>query len=141
MVLFVGQSLPKGRAADEVPFDGTLSGKRLARWIETLRCPTHTIVNACAKPGASKASREDVAALRSYVAELKPEKVVALGAVAAKALDQAEVHHWKLPHPSGRNLKINDARAVQNNLEECRKWLVDAPFMYPVPIHHRDEEE
>jgi hypothetical protein len=50
-------------------------------------------------------------------------KIIALGNNASSRLDAMEIPHFKLPHPSGRNRKLNDTKFVDSELEKCKNYL------------------
>lgn len=50
-------------------------------------------------------------------------KVIALGNFASDALDTASIPHFRLPHPSPLNRKLNDPTYEKNVLHECYNYL------------------
>ncbi len=50
-------------------------------------------------------------------------KVVALGNTASDALKRIGTPHFKLPHPSPKNRKLNDKDEVKFQLALCRTYL------------------
>lgn len=48
---------------------------------------------------------------------------IACGNIASEALNDEGIKHFKLPHPSGRNRKLNDKKYEKNLLKECYKWI------------------
>lgn len=55
--------------------------------------------------------------------DVRGRRVVALGSTASDALRRIGVDHFRLPHPSPRNRKLNDPSYVEELLNECRKFL------------------
>lgn len=49
-------------------------------------------------------------------------KVIALGIRAASRLQEFEIDHFMLPHPSGRNRQINDPIAIKELLLEAMEY-------------------
>jgi hypothetical protein len=49
--------------------------------------------------------------------------VIALGNVASKALDDLKIEHYKLPHPSPKNRKLNCKSFVQYALFLCKVYI------------------
>jgi hypothetical protein len=50
-------------------------------------------------------------------------KFLALGNTASDALTRLHVSHFKLPHPSPKNRKLNDHSQVVKLLAECKVYL------------------
>jgi uracil-DNA glycosylase len=50
-------------------------------------------------------------------------KVVALGKTAAKALSMLDIDFFEMPHPSGRNRKLNDKSYVKEKINGLRDYL------------------
>jgi hypothetical protein len=50
-------------------------------------------------------------------------KIIALGTKASKHLESYHYAHFKFPHPSGRNRKLNDKTYEKRMLQECYKWI------------------
>ena len=50
-------------------------------------------------------------------------KVLALGNFPSSALDKINVSHYKLPHPSGLNRKLNDKHYELSMLKDLRNYL------------------
>lgn len=127
VIMFVGQSLNSKKTGEALDAS-TVTGRRLALW-EKVIVGGHDQVrrlNACTLPGGVRPTHEDVEKLKGIGREVTGAadvRIVALGRVAAEALRKAGQEHFELPHPSGRNLKINDLRAVQLKLEECARWV------------------
>lgn len=49
--------------------------------------------------------------------------VVALGNNASSRLNKLQIPHFKLPHPSGRNRKLNDKKFIDSELKKCKDYL------------------
>jgi hypothetical protein len=49
--------------------------------------------------------------------------VIALGGEASKRLNELGVKHFKLPHPSGLNRKLNDKQEISRLLYRCKKFI------------------
>lgn len=50
-------------------------------------------------------------------------KFVALGNTASDALSRLGKLHFKLPHPSPKNRKLNDKDGIQELLVQCKNYL------------------
>ena len=113
MILFVGDQPSKIMKAGAKPFEGARCEKRLNEWIAFLspNNPAIRIIN-----------RVDVNFTNEAVAANKNSyPVIALGNNASKAL--LDIPHFKLPHPSSLNRKMNDKEFVKSELERCKQWL------------------
>lgn len=115
IVAFVGQN-PSAKAAK----NGN-TFPRLNDWVEKLELDTFTFMNAYPYPGKCKISEVNLDNLRKAL--YKFSKVVALGNFADEALTKADIHHFKLPHPSPLNRQINDDRFINECLAECKEYL------------------
>src|SRR5574343_1226202 len=51
--------------------------------------------------------------LQFNIESIKPDKIIALGNTAEKALTLLQLPHYKLPHPSPKNRKLNDKNFVE----------------------------
>jgi uracil-DNA glycosylase len=60
--------------------------------------------------------------LASDINGLYPTKIVALGKTAAKALTLLGVAFYEMPHPSGRNRKLNDKEFVSQKIKELTEF-------------------
>jgi len=116
-IIFVGDRPSKRNTDPKIAFAGTASEKRLFDWIIELDIFTYQAVNAYQLNG--RADIDSWIHLRKHM--LTP--IVALGNNAAKALDLLKIPHFKLPHPSGRNRKLNDKNYIAEELKKCKEWL------------------
>lgn len=123
MIIFVGDKPSKKNIDPEVAFVGTKSYKTVLDWIYEMKIDvTHTVL----------CNKTDVKA-RAYGIEVNPanygldlhheDRVIALGEEASKYLDKINVNHFKLPHPSGLNRKLNDKKWLKKELKKCYKWI------------------
>ena len=130
MIIFVGDKPSTKNIDPKVPFVGTKSYKTLLDWIARLDIDiSDTIIvnsNGVDKYPFSNDNNTAInfscpATSVDYDAEL--DKVIALGNNAASVLNGHLLPHFKLPHPSGRNRKLNDKKYVKQVLKECKEWL------------------
>jgi uracil-DNA glycosylase len=115
-LLLVGDK-PSSKNKDvNVAFVGTASHKRIQEWLNIILEEKATI---------KLVNRVDPAFSQHLVyASLNNYLVIALGEEASLALMQSGVvKHFKLPHPSGRNRKLNNKAYVQDILMKCKKWI------------------
>jgi hypothetical protein len=78
-------------------------------------------------PAFEKQSDADLKKHLELIANTEMPKIVALGALATWGVEQTGVPCYTLPHPSGRNRKLNDKDALKKTLEECKTWLYNSP--------------
>lgn len=99
--------------------------KTLNIWLETidLNCNCTSFCNIY--DGFGQFSLRDVK--RDYIREISKDydKILALGTKASDVLNLMGIDHFRLPHPSGLNRKLNNKRYVEHTLSECREYLWD----------------
>lgn len=113
MVVFVGDTPSKLNKSQEVAFVGARCYPILLKWIDLMKIQNYKLTN-------------------SHKLELLKEtqkmykngfKVVALGNMASSRLEALEIEHFKLPHPSPKNLLTNDKYFIIEKLKECKNWI------------------
>lgn len=94
---------------------------KLHHWYDELKIVHASFANIYDTPG--KFSLKDIK--KEYLNEICPnyDKVLALGAKVGDVLDLMHIPHFKLPHPSGLNRKLNDSGFIEQTLEDCRWYL------------------
>ena len=108
---------PSSKNADhDVAFVGTKSHRRINEWLEEILEEEADVILI---------NRIDPAFSQHLIyATLNNYRIIALGEEAATALMQhGVVNYFKLPHPSGRNRKLNDKKFVSDILQKCKNWL------------------
>lgn len=118
-VLFVGQNPSRDNLTKEA-FIGSKSGNTLLAWIRYLNVDKCRLFNASTKLGkvTQKNVRRDLKAITQGY-----DIVIALGNYASKALTKRNIDHFKLPHPSGLNRKLNDLEYIKNQLDFCKAFI------------------
>lgn len=118
-VLFVGdRPNPKKNLSFSIPFVGTTSYKTLLEWFYRMNVDFQRarMQNAFDVEGRSQ----------KILVFNEQTKVIALGEAAyAECKRQAIKNLFKLPHPSGANLTLNDHKAVSDALSRCRRFIYD----------------
>src|SRR5690348_1824720 len=113
-ILFVGDQPSSKNIDPNVAFIGTMSHKVLNQWIEILKVNKATLENSYSQPCQDKIKlhykRGDI--------------VIALGNKASSVLDELKIEHFKLPHPSPRNRKLNNKDFIMKQLDLCTKYIV-----------------
>jgi uracil-DNA glycosylase len=52
-----------------------------------------------------------------------PERIVAVGKTATKALTLLQLQFLEIPHPSGCNRKLNDPKVVEEVIKKLQSYL------------------
>lgn len=113
MVLFVGDCPSKLNKNPDVAFVGSKSEKVLQSWIQKINPKQAYLMN----------SHKPLLIVQIEVSYNLGDAVVALGNVASKRLEKAGIPHFKLPHPSPRNRKLNDPKYIDSELKKCKNYL------------------
>lgn len=124
MIIFVGDQPSSKNIDARIPFVGTVSYKRLLEWCYKMDIDVTDVIivnrNGIRPYGTSFVEFCGNCVSVDYQHE---DKVIALGEKAAEALSKVPVSYFTLPHPSGRNRKLNDKRYVNKVLKQCKEWL------------------
>lgn len=121
MIIFVGDRPSKSMEPGANPFVGAKCRPRLNEWIDHMfpasaqhyfnyggYLTLYKIVNQC-----------DYTEIEFQLATNCI--FIALGNNASKKLRFTP--HFKLPHPSGRNRKLNDKKNIQDLLDACKSYI------------------
>jgi uracil-DNA glycosylase len=130
-VLFVGSN-PSVSAKTLDPFcRSTKSGKILLSWIERTNqefsysmCNVSDNPTSKNKPLKIKEIKDNLDSLAIKIAAAKPDKIVALGKTASKALTLLRVAHYVMPHPSGLNRQLNDPSFIEQKINGLRNFIL-----------------
>lgn len=128
-VIFVGDKPSKTNIDPDVAFVGTKSYDKLCSWIPKLDVSLNDIVICNKKDIKHFGDCSDMYGYevmgRTYVAfdPNKGDKVIALGVQASLYLDRIDCEHFRLPHPSGLNRKLNDKKFEVKMLKDCREFI------------------
>ena len=120
MVLFVGDK-PSKNSDPNHAFKGAKCEARLKEWIESIIATSDYMV-------INRVDEYFKECVNSHVKRGNP--VIALGNAASKALK--DIPHFKLPHPSGLNRKLNNKRALRRQLDRARMFVSTAVQEYAV---------
>jgi uracil-DNA glycosylase len=113
-VVFVGDRASRLNRDQKVAFVGTPSFINLCKWIVKMQVGDFTMVNSYTK--------EDFTQM--FDLWKTGDKIwVALGNDASKRLNRLSVPHFKLPHPSPRNRKLNNRKFVDSELKKCYRYI------------------
>ena len=115
-LLIVGDKPSRKNIDPRIAFVGTPSYKTLQKWL-TVIVPEKADIVAINRvdPGF---------ATHLISCSLEGRKIIACGEEAANALlNFGVVNFFKLPHPSGRNRKLNNKAFVAEILQKCKEWV------------------
>lgn len=115
-IIFVGDKPSKKNISQSVPFVGTQSYKVLLDWIWRMDIDITSVIMT---------NRDSLYTCggTSMGSIFRTHTFIALGSAASEELDKLNISHFKLPHPSPKNRKLNDKFFVTSQLNLCRIWL------------------
>jgi hypothetical protein len=114
-LLIVGQNPSAAKPRKNSTLD------RLQKWCDELEVDEYDFVNCIDSAGNYKEleiNRENLLKV-----SIGREKVIALGNFSSMTLSKLGIKHFKMPHPSPRNRKLNDKEYEKNMLKECKNYL------------------
>ena len=133
LTLFIGVNPGQlfGPQCDNEPmYSKSASGKVFHKWIEdlTLREDEYKVVNLIDRvtEGNRPLKASDITEAEFHIIcehIRNADKIVALGSAVSKFLEDHNVEHFKLPHPSPRNRQLNDKEFIKNELKACREYI------------------
>lgn len=94
---------------------------KLHKWFTYSGVQYFSFVNTTDKRGEIKPADIDWDTLK--VCLEGHTKVIALGGFASSALKRLNIQHHKLPHPSPRNRKFNDASYEPMVMKELKRYI------------------
>lgn len=129
-ILFVGSN-PSQSAGIHTPFwANTASAKVLSKWIDQLSdVESLAFINVYHLPTENNRPlkmseiRDNLSVLKFKVEYNKDHMVVALGKTAEKALTLLGVKFFSMPHPSGKNRKLNDKAYLEEKIKGLKLFL------------------
>lgn len=111
-VLIVGDKPSNLNKDPNIAFIGAKCYSRLLNWIYKLNIKNYQLVNS-----------NDLELLTSTIEYYKPNKIIALGNNASKRLIKLNILHYKLPHPSGLNRKLNYKEYIDYCIKRCYNYI------------------
>lgn len=135
VILFVGSN-PSNASTCDLAFHGsTQSSKILMEWRSHLSAEKlHIFINVLNKktednrPLKKSEIKANLEQLSDRLESIKPEYVVALGKTASDALTLLGRKHYAMPHPSGRNRKLNDPEYVKEKIKGLVEFCSTSPI-------------
>lgn len=115
-LLLVGDKPSRKNTDPRIAFVGTPSYKTLQKWLQVM-VTEKAVIRAVNRVDPGFTTHLISASLDGY-------KIIACGEEAARALvNHGVVNFFKLPHPSGRNRKLNNKKYVEEVLLKCKAWI------------------
>lgn len=110
-VVFVGDK-PSRTNVSHLAFVGARCFPRLVEWISAIGADYYVCLNS---------SNDELDVIETLLAD--GFRVIALGMSASERLNERNISHYCIPHPSGRNRKMNDAISVQEWLDLAKAYV------------------
>lgn len=123
MIIFVGDRPSSKMKPGAKPFQGAACEQRLYKWIKEVLPPPHRTNWEYPAFKIYNAVDKDIEYWLGAGISKTGVKFVALGNNASKFLNLFSLDHFKLPHPSGRNRKLNDQSYIDSELKKCYLYL------------------
>lgn len=122
-ILFLGSN-PSSKSVDDSAFHPyTKSGKILEAWCKDL-VGAKVYINVMSdktknnRPMKTSEIKSNISRLSKDIKRINPDRIVALGKTATKALTLLQLKFYELPHPSGLNRKINNPQYVEEKIKK-----------------------
>jgi uracil-DNA glycosylase len=130
-ITFVGSNPSQSSAVVTPFFEDTVSSRILKSWVARLLPEQHwiyylNVANYTTHNNRPLNSAEIKAALpqlREVLDGIFPDRVVALGKTAEKALTLLGCDFYAMPHPSGLNRKLNDPKYVEEKIKGLIEYI------------------
>lgn len=124
-VLFLGSN-PSKSSSSTLPFwEDSRSRKILDSWLARIQLDqSHSIHFMNVSDSPTEGNRPlkmreihlELNRLSSLIGDMKPDKIISLGKTADIALTLLQLPHFAMPHPSGKNFKLNDKAYVEEKI-------------------------
>lgn len=126
-VLFVGSNPSNASTVDAAFHGSTKSSKILTRWtkdIDAIKIYINVLNEKTEnnRPLKNSEIKSNLPQLKTNIQAINPDRVVALGKTAAKALTLLHIAHYEMPHPSGRNRKLNDKNYEEQKVKGLTEY-------------------
>ena len=93
--------------------------------VRHLNVANHTTENN--RPLNLKEIKAALETLETNIKSAEPDRVIAVGKTATKALTLLCIPHLAMPHPSGLNRQLNDPEFVAQKIKELAEYCSPAP--------------
>lgn len=122
-VVFIGDKPGKKNVSEDVAFVGTKSYSRLLTWIDKMNLSINQVQLVNKGDIWKIDSWKDCVDYETKFGYFVADRIVALGNEAEKFCIANELEYFKLPHPSGKNFKLNDKKYVDTVLKQCEQYI------------------
>lgn len=137
MIIFVGDKPSSKMKHNAKPFEGASCESRLYEWVKAVLPQSY--MTRWEYPAFKIINQSDHDVLAGYLMLVAADHynnphrhvIVALGNTASKAIGK-HIPHYKLPHPSGRNRKLNNKSFVKKELYKCKTFIEKSLSHRPV---------
>lgn len=126
-ILFIGSN-PSSKASSTEAFTvDTASGRILREWTQGIE-GTILYDNIASqitennRPLNQNEMAHASASLLERINRINPDRLVALGKSASQTLEKLKLKFLEMPHPSGLNRKLNDARYVREKIQGLQQY-------------------
>ena len=121
-ILFLGSNPSISSLTDEAFHISTRSSQLITEWVRGIQgnliyVNVSTQKTKNNRPLSTSEIHSNLETLSQRVTDLAPNKIVALGKTAAKALTLLHLEFYEMPHPSGCNRKLNDKKYVAEKIK------------------------
>ena len=126
MIIFVGDKPSSKNIDPDIPFVGTQSYKKLLEWIGEMDINIMDV--KLTNQDQIKIVERNSETIHPkiydrFMENAETDKFIALGNIASGKLNKVGIEHFKLPHPSGLNRKINDKKYIKDQLKLCKEYI------------------
>ena len=114
-ILIVGQNPSAQKPRKNSTFD------RLQRWCDEMNVDDFDFINCIDSVGdytKLKINKDNI-----QTSTRNRDKIIALGNFSSDTLSKLGIDHFKMPHPSPRNRKLNDKEFEKKMINECKNYL------------------
>lgn len=134
-ILLLGSN-PSTASPNNNAFDPTTkSGKIVAEWLKKSEITAQVwTTNVSAhktqknKPLTVEQIKESLPSLEHSISVMRPDKIIAFGKTAARALTLLGKTFYEMPHPSGLNRQLNNKEFVEGKIKGLKEYCSDSPF-------------
>lgn len=130
-IIFLGSN-PSQRSISIKPFwRDTKSMQVISNWLDMLNLGEEEIyfmnVSDTTTPNNRPLKISEIKAslpmLSNKINDVIPEKIIALGKTAEKALTLLRIPHFAMPHPSGLNRQLNNKEFIEEKIKSLQEYL------------------
>ena len=95
--------------------------RNLESWLDRLNVQYFSFINSFDFPGKPQRKNVDYEALQTTARGY--DKILALGKFVSDVLNDLNIKHYAMPHPSPLNRVLNDKQAIDLIINQCQEYL------------------